>query len=212
MPRSAGLHTAGSNVAAPPRRLDRSYHSWQGWRREECLPLREVELGMAVRPKWQPGSVVLVPLGDSTWGVARLLVEPLVECFDRRTAFEDAHDVADLDGAVVIFRICVMNSAVRSDRWKLVGMHPLSEEERSRTERFFKQDPLTGALSIYIERPGIEVLETPATFDECRSLERAAVWSAEHVEDRLRDFHADIPNKWVESLRPTPVASRDLLG
>lgn len=36
---------------------------------------------------------------------------------------------------------------------------------------------------------------------ECEGLECAAVWSPEHVEDRLRSHYAGVPCEWALSLR-----------
>jgi hypothetical protein len=36
---------------------------------------------------------------------------------------------------------------------------------------------------------------------ECEGLERAAVWDPEHVEQRLQDHLAGVPNVWTEQLR-----------
>ncbi|MEI7895193.1 MAG: hypothetical protein WCI05_19005, partial [Myxococcales bacterium] len=52
---------------------------------------------------------------------------------------------------------------------------------------------ISGNLSLY--RAGTE---RPATREACVGLERAAVWSAEHVESRLSDQLAQRPNKWAE--------------
>jgi hypothetical protein len=40
----------------------------------------------------------------------------------------------------------------------------------------------------------------PAKRKECVGLECCAVWDPEHVEDRLKDHFAGIPNKWVQSM------------
>ncbi len=67
---------------------------------------------------------------------------------------------------------------------------------------FCKQDIVSGKLYIYQEVPELAPLyERPATTGECIGLEAAAVWEAEHVEDRLRDHFAGQLNKWVEQLR-----------
>jgi hypothetical protein len=41
----------------------------------------------------------------------------------------------------------------------------------------------------------------PATRKGVVALERTAVWSAEHVEDRVRDEYSGRENKWLQSLR-----------
>lgn len=113
--------------------------------------------------------------------------------------------VADLEGTQVAFRVYVMDSAFKpSSAWRSVGELPLRDGE-SPESRFVKQDAITGALSIYWEDSSTGTFhDEPATIDECAGLERAAVWSAEHLEDRLRDHFAGSPNKWSASLEIDP--------
>jgi hypothetical protein len=118
-------------------------------------------------------------------------------------AFFDARSTSDLRieeivGRPVLFRLAVHKSAYADGRWPKVGSAPVPEGLLGGVPRFM-QDAITGRLSIS-EDGG--VTSRPATFDECRDLERLAVWEPEHVEDRLRDHYAGVPNKWVESLRP----------
>jgi hypothetical protein len=144
------------------------------------------------------GSVVEIDLGADGIAYGRLLLPPMFEFFDLRGGGLDA-----IPSAEVLFRIDVMTTAIKSGRWPVIGVIPLSASERGHLEVFFKQNPLTGALSFYSEnRLSKQVLTSPATFEECERLERAAVWDPTHVEDRLRDHFAGRPNKWVESLRP----------
>jgi hypothetical protein len=63
---------------------------------------------------------------------------------------------------------------------------------------FFKQDAISGKVTV--GRTGSEErLPEPGQID---NLERAAVWSATHIVDRLQDHFAGKPNKWVASMRP----------
>jgi hypothetical protein len=64
---------------------------------------------------------------------------------------------------------------------------------------FFKEDPISHALSRYRGGGGDEV---PASAEQCEGLECAAVWEAEHVVERLSDHFAGRPNAWVESMKP----------
>ena len=106
---------------------------------------------------------------------------------------------------------CVMDNAFKpSSAWRSIGKLPLRESE-SPNSRFAKQDALTGALSIYWEDTAAGTWhEEAATLEECAGLETAAVWSANHIEDRLRDHFAGQPNKWVASMRSTRPPSRKL--
>jgi hypothetical protein len=118
-------------------------------------------------------------------------------------AFFDARSTAELpiDEIVarpVLFRVAVHKSAYNTGRWLRVGAVPIPDALRGGVPEF-RQDPITGHLEISDDE-GVTFRD--ATLDECRGLERLAVWEPEHVEDRLRDHYAGVPNKWVESLRP----------
>lgn len=150
--------------------------------------------------------MVEIPLGEGRRGFARDLGLE-VEFYDRLAVDGEVVDVAGLEATPVAFRVWVMDRAFKpSSTWRSIGKLPL-REDGSAPSRFVKQDALTGALSIYWEdaRAGTEH-EEPATLDECAGLETAAVWSANHVEDRLRDHFAGKPNTWVASLAINPSA------
>jgi hypothetical protein len=147
--------------------------------------------------------VVEIPLGRGRRAVGRLLREPLVEFYDAEVRNQDAIDIDRIVEKSVAFTIWVMNSAVTSGRWSKIGKKPLTDAEQIRVTRFCKRDDLTDQLSIYWTDPlSGEVHEIPASHEECAALEPAAVWSAEHVEDRLRDHFDGLTNKWLESMRP----------
>ena len=93
-----------------------------------------------------------------------------------------------------------MKSALTSGKWPVVDFRPLESELASPVEYFIK-DRLTGQYSVYRSSDGHT---RESTYEECKTLEAAAVWEAEHVEDRLRDYFAGRPNVWAEQLRATP--------
>jgi hypothetical protein len=89
-----------------------------------------------------------------------------------------------------------MNHSITSGRWEIIGNSPL-DKDLQETPYFFKQDSIDkNKISLY--KKGEEI---PALPEECVNLERAAVWEPGHVEDRLRDYFLNKPNKWVESLK-----------
>jgi hypothetical protein len=140
------------------------------------------------------GDIVEIPLGEGRYAYARILEEGVFAIYD---SIEKSKLPAEqVISKVVLFRIPVMAHAVKSGRWPIVGRAPLEPSMQPITE-FFMQDTLNPA-KIEIYRHG----ETrPATRDEVRGLERAAVWDPSHVEDRIRDHFAGRPNKWFDSLR-----------
>ena len=151
----------------------------------------------------EPGRVVRIPLGDGLVGWGRQLRSARVAFCDRFDSVSDGErtnpqEVIDGD---IAFAVSVMDRAFRrSSSWTLLDVIPLTERERSEVYRSFRQDALTGALSIYREAPDGSWGEDGADYEQCVGLEPAAVWDPEHVEDRLRDHRAGLPNKWAESL------------
>lgn len=157
--------------------------------------------GRMKRQQRTEGAVVEIPLGSGRRAFGRLRYEPLVDFFDLELRDSNSIDLDRIVRSPVAFTIYVMNSAVTSGRWPTVGTKPLTDAERATVPRFCKKDALTGALSIYWEDPlSDEAHEVPASREECQLLEPAAVWSAEHVEDRLRDHFEGRPNKWRKSI------------
>lgn len=149
------------------------------------------------RVRRRVGDVVSIPLSQMRFGFGWVLEEPLVAFFDHEDANRQpsAEQIAQYP---VAFRIWVMNHAITEGRWPVIGRVAITQELKE-APWFFKQDPLSGRLTI--TRDG--AVEIPSTLEQCSHLERAAVWEPEHVEERLRDHFAGMPNKWVNSMRPS---------
>lgn len=139
------------------------------------------------------GDVLIIDLGDGEFSFARVLNEPIIGFYDIK--YGEIPSIENIIKSKIIFKICVMNSAVTSGRWKVIGNEKL-DSDLQQVVPFFREDALTKALFIYKNDK-----EYPASKSDCESLERAAVWNPEHVEDRLRDYFNGVPNKWVELLK-----------
>lgn len=139
------------------------------------------------------GDLVKIDLGNGMLCFGRVLEEPLLAFYDLSVVSEP--NLKEVVSSPILFKICVMNHAITSGRWPIIGSLSL-DEGLKKPVKFFKQDPISKELCIYINAE-----EIPATLAECDGLERAAVWDPEHVEDRLRDHYAGVPNQWVESLK-----------
>jgi len=122
-----------------------------------------------------------------------MLEEPEYAFFDRLVA--DGESVGGATASPVLFRLWVMRRAHSRGRWETVGTAPLPDV-LTRPEPRFKQDPISGRLSVTMGGHP----ERPATRQEVLGLERAAVWEPEHVEERLKDHYAGRTNRWVESM------------
>ena len=148
-----------------------------------------------MRQRWVTGAVVKVALGEGVCGFGQLLKFPEYAFFDLR-ALDDVQ-ATDVVSRPVLFRIWVMKSAHSTGRWPKIGVAKVSDA-LSRTVYRFNQDPID-PTKIRLTKDGTD--GPLVSVAECHGLERAAVWDAQHVEDRLRDQFAGRPNKWAESMK-----------
>ncbi len=143
--------------------------------------------------KTKEGDVVAIEMQDHRYAFGRVLKNPLMAFYD--FASDEIIEMSKVILHPVAFKIWVMNSALTSKRWKVIGNILLDDSLRAPAV-FFKQDAINKSLYIYSEGS-----KRPASLEECKMLEAAAIWSAEHVEDRLFDHFHGQPNRWVNSLK-----------
>lgn len=88
-----------------------------------------------------------------------------------------------------------MDRPIETGRWPVVGNLPLTHDFIEPVA-FVNQDPIS--KRIYKLQDSVEM---DVSKEEALQLERAAVWSDCHIEDRLLDHFNGVENKWVKSLR-----------
>lgn len=133
--------------------------------------------------KWSKGALCEISLPNGQKSQCQMLSSPEFAFFDPS------------DPEKVLFRLYVMRYAYSKGRWIKIGKRRLLPDLDSPVPRFL-QDAITGKLSITFG--GLE--ETPATYEQCKDLERCAVWDPEHVESRLQDYLDGKENIWVKNL------------
>lgn len=141
------------------------------------------------------GDVIEIDLGDQTHVYGQVLADASYAIFDSRSAEPQA--IGSVVRRPILFFIAVMDHAVKSGRWRVIGNLPLDEKDAYPTPTFMQDRFDKTRFQIY-ERGKIR----PSTRAECVGLERAAVWEPEQVEDRIRDYYAGKRNRWLESLAP----------
>jgi hypothetical protein len=150
-----------------------------------------------------PGRVVRIDLGDGRCAYGRQLLSVQVEFYDHVGGPDQAVDLLDVVRLPVAFTTAVMDRAFsRTGRWELLDVVTLSHEEQASVYRRAQIDSISGRPSVHWIDPAAGASgKTPATLEECLTLEPSGVWDPEHVEDRLRDHFAGRPNRWLDSLR-----------
>lgn len=141
--------------------------------------------------KSSPGTIVAIPLRTDLTGYGLVLKKPLMEFYDFFTKDIQVPNVSDLTPA---FRIWVMRRALgtKSPWLRVAHIEPPVVDEY-----FFKQD--SGSHRLTKVQGSNEI---PISYDEAKELECAAVWSACHVEERLRDLKAGKVNRFWAAMRP----------
>jgi hypothetical protein len=140
------------------------------------------------------GAVLQVPLG--TVGACVALTLPEVDfAFFGPAAVEDAAS-PKLFSHPILFRVAVHRSAWSTGRWRKVAKLDVPSGLLEPQPKFMQDAFNPSKLALYV---GGEI--RPAGRAECEGLERMAVWDPEHVEQRLQDHLAGVPNVWVEQLR-----------
>ena len=148
------------------------------------------------RQKIKKGAIVKIPFDQQFHTYGRLLIKPYIEIYD----FKTETDVLKMDEIIakpVLFTLCVFDHAITSGRWEIIGTTMLDDAVANIPKQFL-QDVGNYQKCRLIDADGNI---TAASIEECRELERSAVWEPEHIEDRIRDYYAGKPNIWVESLK-----------
>jgi len=131
------------------------------------------------------GALVELDLGEGNFAYARIVSKSEIAFYDVLSKGA-ACSYKAIYTQPIAFTISVMNSAVRSGRWKIVDQK-LLEPELAQERQYFMQDILNGQYSIYYSVTG----QIQSSCKEmCINMERAAVWDAQQVEVRLCEHFA----------------------
>lgn len=148
------------------------------------------------RQKLEMGAFIRIPLDSETHTFGRILKSPFVAVYDCQSKDESAHG-EQIAASPVLFVVAVMDRAVKTGRWQIIDRIPLEESEIRIPDQFM-QDRFNPLKCRIIDSSGTS---REATIEECEGLEPAAVWEAEHVEQRIRDHYAGRKNVYVESMK-----------
>ena len=149
---------------------------------------------MPKRVKRQAGNVVRIPLPDGDHGYGFERPRGLVTVVDSKGKVDlSPEHIVQL---TPLFTIFVMDRAIKSGRWPVIGHVELSERWLTPV-KFFRQDRLKPERLSIAFSDGREI---PSDLKGIEGLEKAAVWDPEHVEDRITDHFAGRPNCWLKAL------------
>ena len=138
--------------------------------------------------------MVKIDLGSLGVGYGQMLDEPEYAFFAETRPEASPAEVVNNE---VLFRLWVDRQAHAGGRWLKLGTASIAAELAQPVLRF-NQDRLDPS-HIVLGYDG--VTGRPCTAEECRGYERAAVWAAEHVEERLAAHRLGQESEWARRLQ-----------
>lgn len=140
-----------------------------------------------------PGYIVEISINKEYYVYAQILHNSKFAFFDYKTP-NPISDIAILTDAPVLFIVCVYNYVINQNIWKIVGKLPIRDNLKV-LPLSYVYDVHHDSFSTYDNNTG-EM--KPATKEEVRGLECAAVWAENHIEDRIRDYYNKVPCIWLK--------------
>lgn len=98
----------------------------------------------------------------------------------------------------VLFIVMVYNDIITKGVWLKVGKLSIRNDLLIQPMKYIQDNLNSDNFELYNPNTG-EI--TKSTRKECEGLECAAVWEANHIQDRIRDCYLGVPNIWVEQLK-----------
>ncbi len=151
---------------------------------------------MKKNQRWTEGTIVRINLPDGSYSYAQLMPNYLVGFYEYNSKLKD-FDLAEVASKPFLFFSTVYADAVTSGKWEKVAKIRDKFPVELMPMQFIQDGINTADFSLYNTYSG-EILRS--TKEQCRGLERAAVWEANHIEERLLDFFNGVSNQLSEKL------------
>lgn len=143
------------------------------------------------------GAILEISIDEQYYVYAQILGKAGYAFFDFISE-KRLQDFDVLQNTDVLFILSVYNDVVTKGKWLKVGKLPIRENLQTQPLQFIQDIQNPKNFELYNPNTG-EI--TKATREQCVRLECAAVWEANHVVDRIKDYYLGQPNIWVEQLK-----------
>lgn len=152
---------------------------------------------MIKRQKIVKGAILEINIENRYYTYAQILGGAVYAFFDYKTE-QKLIDFSILENKPILFIVGVYDDVIITGHWLIVHKMDVRDDLKVLPMQFIQDALNPERFEIYNPNTG-DI--TPAKKNECRGLERAAVWEANHVEDRIRDYYDAVPCIWLEEDR-----------
>lgn len=150
------------------------------------------------RQRITEGAILEINIENDCYVYAQILLKGLGYAFFDYRSKQHLTALDELLKCEILFIVMVYNDVVTQGKWIKVGKLPIRQDLLVQPMKFIQDSTNPDKFELYNPNTGEIVNATKA---ECVGLERASVWEANHVEDRIRDYYLGVPNVWVEQLK-----------
>ena len=141
------------------------------------------------------GSILEINIENQYYVYAQIL-DGGTAFFDFKST-EQLKDFSILEKSNILFIVAVYSYIINQGIWIKVGKLSIRNELKILPMKFIQDALNPNNFEFYNPNNGVI---TKATKEQCEGLEYAAVWSNNHIEDRIRDYYLGVPNIWVKQL------------
>ena len=127
-----------------------------------------------IRPKL--GDIFMIPLPNGRYAYGKVLRDASVGIYE---PILDHPSDTPINSSFA-FVVGLYSDILKSGIWPIVGHESFGSEEQEWPPPYYIKDTISGKFSIYNKGKIRE-----ATEEECEGLEKAAVWEAHHIIDRI---------------------------
>lgn len=150
------------------------------------------------RQRITEGAILEINIEKDYYVYAQILVKGLGGAFFDYRSKQHLTALDELLKCEILFIVMVYNDVITQGKWIKVGKLPIRKGLLVQPMKFIQDSTNPDKFELYNPNNGEIVNATKA---ECVGLERASVWEANHVEDRIRDHYLDVQNVWIEQLK-----------
>lgn len=140
------------------------------------------------------GSILEINIENEYYVYAQILGKAGYAFFDFKTE-NRLKDYFILLEKPILFITSVYNDVITLGHWLKVGSIEIREDLKEQPLQFIQDALHPDKFEFYDPNTGES---KPATKEQIKGLERASVWEANHIEDRIRDYYNGVPCIWLQ--------------
>jgi hypothetical protein len=149
---------------------------------------------MSKKQRITVGSILEIYIEKEYYTYAQILGKAGYAFFDYKTK-DKLKDYSILLDKPILFITSVYNDVITQGHWLKVGTLEIREDLQEQPIQFIQDAIHSDMFEFYDPNTGES---KPATKEQIKGLERASVWEANHIEDRIRDYYNGVPCVWLK--------------